>query len=422
MQLSPLQSRLAASIVASFLLVLLYLALFSPNFALAAELEQTLPVLLDDVEVPRAILSSDRSPLDTTYEPEFAAFDRSLIGRAPAGVTAVTNNVPSSMNVVAGTMQYFVFTVPSVTTRGAEQDRNSAPLELREAKEDELLSRDGLIERAATRTVFISANTCLQPQVIDASKTTMDPPQLTLYVSTSPSNLAPSPMGDSSTQTLVQFSEGAVMYNTTTSGDIYFGVHAPNVSTVFSGTTYNFQIAASVDAWYHSYDVESNADLIWVDSDSQGAILMTHNLTDSSNPIVDEQIMSSQPYVMFAQNVNDRSISGLTYSYCGLGNYAQIAATNNGKFTSLVTTTMTRLGPGGLPKQQFFFTGLNASSSYVGILASPRNTSALTKRDAPVIGGGGHVFRATNFTTKSGMYWLADSPPLGQFLLGKTAI
>ncbi len=65
-------------------------------------------------------------------------------------------------------------------------------------------------------------------------------------------------MGDKSKQALVEFDEGAVMYNTSTTGDIYFAVYAPNVSTVFSGTTYNFQVAASVDGWYHSFSVSTS--------------------------------------------------------------------------------------------------------------------------------------------------------------------
>ncbi|KAH8888860.1 hypothetical protein GQ53DRAFT_748774 [Thozetella sp. PMI_491] len=395
MQLSPLQSRLAASAVASCLLVLLYFALFSPQLALAAELKEAFPIILDDADFVGPLPA--RSPLDPSYEPDFALFDRSIIGRAPAGVTTLQPNVPSSMNVVPGTTQYFMFPAASLSTReGALDLRAEHPGPVA----DGLQERDGLAKRA-NRTVFVSANTCLQPQAIDPTKTTMDPPQLTMYVSTSPFNQAPNPMGDRSKQTWVEFTEGAAMFNTTTSSDLYFGIYAPNVSTVFTSTTYNFQVAASADNWYHSFNVQADADLIWVDSDSQGALLITHNLTDSTDPAMSAKIMQTQPYVMFAQNVNDRSINGLRYSYCGLANYAQIAAIKNGKFTSMVKSTMTRRGQGNMPKQQFYFSGLNTSSSYLGILASPGNSSTAGKRAEGAVGGGGHVFRATNFTTKS---------------------
>ena len=97
---------------------------------------------------------------------------------------------------------------------------------------------------------------------------------------------------------------------------------------------------------------------------------------------------------MYAKNKDDRSIDGLKYSYCGLQKHAQIAATKNGQFSSMVSTGMTKRGPGNLPKQQFFFSGLNSSASYLGILARDGSENGFA-------GGGGHVFRATSFSTKS---------------------
>ncbi|KAK4127668.1 hypothetical protein N657DRAFT_661727 [Parathielavia appendiculata] len=405
MQLSPLQSRLAASLVASCLLILLYLFLFPPNFALAAELREALPVVFD-LDFPNGPAS--RKFLDPTYEPEFPAFDRSIIGRAPAEVTSLTNNEPMPMNVDMGTTQRFVFALPAVSRRGVEEDRL-------EARADQSLSRErnagaGATEhdavsvkqeprqarRQALRTVYISANTCLQPQPIDPSKTSVDPPQLTLIVSTSAENL----VADPATQDMTVFNEGAVMYNLTTDREVYIGIRAPNVSEVFSGT-YNFRIAASTDGFYYSYNERDDADLIWVDSDSQGALLVTHNLTDKADPVAEQQIMSTQPYVMFAHNQKDRAINGLKHSYCGLLNYAQIAAIKDGRRTSLVRTGMTRRGPGNLPKQQFFFSGLNSSSKYIGILAKAgADGGALGKRQSAALRGT-QIFKATNFTTKS---------------------
>ncbi|KAK3326251.1 stretch-activated Ca2+-permeable channel component-domain-containing protein [Apodospora peruviana] len=404
MQLSPLQSRLAASVIATCLLIALYFTLFSPHFALATDLKQTLPILLDDpdsgVDLEYSVDASVRTSLDRSYEPEFAAFDRSIIGRAPAGVTSLANNVEADMNVIAGMTQVFAFEAPGAV----ERDRDASRLELREESDviqdgesDNALEFSAVERRQSSRTIYISANTCEQPQPRDLSKTQPDPPQLTLYVSTDPSNEQPGPNAKSSSQVLFAFTEGAVMYNLTTDNVVYIGVHAPNVSTEYMGQ-YNVHIAASTDMFFHTFNIEEDADLIWVDSDSQGALLITHDLTQSSDPALQQRIMSSQPYVMFAHNKEDRSINGLKYSYCGLQNNAQIAAIKNGQFASMVRMGMTKRPPGNLPKEQFYFSGLNSSADYVGILAQEGNG---TESGNGRPGGGGHVFRATSFSTKS---------------------
>ncbi|KAJ9142759.1 Calcium influx-promoting protein ehs1 [Pleurostoma richardsiae] len=410
MQLTPLQSRLAASVIASCLLIIIYFSLFSPHFALALELEHRSPIIFDD----GVVLERSQDSLDgrgEEYEPDFAAFERSIMGRAPAGVVSLVNNQPVPLNLEPDTTQVFVFESTEIFGRAEDSARlelrgehDGIENEIRDVEkrdiadigdEEEEEAINGVSKRQSTKKVYISANTCLQPQ--RATQTDMDPPQLTLYVATSSKNQSPGPDADMGQQQFRVFTEGAVMYEMETSGDIYLSISAPSVATVFSGT-YNFQVAVSVDAYYHSYDDSSDADLIWVDSDASSALLMTHNLTDSQDSTVDDEIMSKEPYVMFAQNAEDVSINGLQYSYCGLTNYAQIAAVNNGKFASMVTTGMTKRGAGNLPKQQFYFSGLNASSSYQGILANNTNSSTT---ESNVVGGGGHVFRATNFTTKS---------------------
>ncbi|KAK3308626.1 stretch-activated Ca2+-permeable channel component-domain-containing protein [Chaetomium strumarium] len=393
MALSPLQSRLAASLVASCLLLLLYLILSPPNFALAAELPEAWPVVLDGGDLRTA--PAARGLPDPTYEPEFSPFDRSIIGRAPPGFTSLTNNEPMPMNVDEGATQRFVFVLPGVSGRQTVEDR----LELRDeppvstdqsggagvgAAEHQEQEQD-IVRRQASETVYISANTCQQPQPVDPSKTTMDPPQLTLYVSTSAENQAPGPLADPGSQAMIVFTEGAATYSLTTNREVYIAVHASNVSDVFSGI-YNFRVVASTDRYYYSYNAQEGADLIWV-SDSQGALLTTHDLPNNTD---------TEPYVLFAHNKNDRAINGLRYSYCGLQNYAQIATTRN---ADMVRTSMTRRGGGNRPKQQFLFSGLNSSAEYVGILAT--DGSRLGKRQttgtATTV-----VFNATSFSTKSG--------------------
>ncbi|EAQ86513.1 hypothetical protein CHGG_07766 [Chaetomium globosum CBS 148.51] len=410
MHLSPLQSRLAASLVASCLLILLYLVLFPPNFALAAELNEALPVIFDGLD-SAADLAGPGPLGPTTYEAEFSAFDRSILGRATRDLITLTNDEPLPMNVDQGVTQPFVFLLPRVSDRGAVGDR----LELRRERS---VSGDGhagagagaveneeggeqqgqdIEKRQAARMVYISANTCLQPQPVDPSKATEDPPQLKLYVSTSPDNTAPGPLADPETQHVKNFTQGAVTYNITTNREVYIGIHAPE-SERFSGT-YNLRLAASTDSYYYTYDTK-DPDLIFVDSDSQGALLMTPDLVDSRDPEEEDAIMEAPPYVLFAHNVKDRAVNGLKYSYCGLYNYAKIAATKDERQTGTVSTSMTKRGD-GRPKQQFFFSELNSSATYIGILAVDGADGGKLGKRQTAFERGPLVFKEMNFTTKS---------------------
>ncbi|KAL2197595.1 stretch-activated Ca-permeable channel [Corynascus similis CBS 632.67] len=412
MHLSPLQSRLVASLAASCLLILLYLILFPPDFALAAELSEAPPVVTDDFDL--SIDSAKLNPRDSMYEPEFSAFDKSITGRAPEGITQLTNDEPMPMNLEPGSTQIFVFAPPSRSS-GEENDRRhelrgehntskvgdaGAGAGAAEGSKSRQENERNLEKRQGSQTVYISANTCQRPQAVEPSKTTKDPPQLTLFVSTTAANQAPGPLADEGSQEVIVFKEGAVMYSFDTNGEVYLGVYAPDVSESFSGP-YNVRIAVSTDSYYYSYDDGDDNDLIWVDSDSQKALLITHNLTDSADPNEEAEVMNTQPYVLFAHNKKDRAINGLKYSYCGLYNYAQIAATKDERSTDLVRTGMTKRGPGNLPKQQFFFTGLNSSAEYFGILARDgRAGGHLGKRQA-ASQRGTLVLKATNFSTKS---------------------
>lgn len=385
MQLSPLQSRLAASVIATVLLIILYLSLFNPQFALAQEMNHVSPIMLEDsisLDVPA---DSEFEMRNAIYEPEFQPFDRSIVGRATTFDTVtLTNNVPAANNLNAGESMVFVFD-------------NSQELELREEpaiSEEASDGEEGRPRKRATTTLYISANTCLQPSA--NSTTSASPPQLTLYVSNSTDNKTPGPSADPTQQVIQTFTKGAVMYNMTTSDTAYVAIAAGNMSSNYSGI-YNFQIGMSVDGWYHTYNETDTQELFWVDSDTTSVLLMTQNLTTSRDQKIMERIMSTPPYVMFAQSHADNSIAGMEYSFCGLSNKAQIAAERNGQATTQILTGMTKRGAGRHPKQQFYFSGLNSSTKYQGILA--RNVDNSTNTN--VRGGGGTVFRATEFETKS---------------------
>lgn len=407
---------MAASLAASFLLLVVYLFLFSPQFALAAEILSEHGGAGGDAFDAWA-LAEDMEQQDTAetldlrsdmYEPDFPLFDRSVIGRAPSGVTSLTNNVKSNQNLDQGSSIRFVVEV--ATLSGREVDSSEA-FELRRRQEDShdtdrFVAEDeqnatdlSEVERRATptKTLWISANTCMQPDRPVANQTFMDPPQLTLYVSTSSDNDAPGPAAPPDNQKVLVFDEGAVMYNVTFTEDVYFTITAPNVSDWFTSSLYNVDVAASVDQSYHSYDSDTEPDLVWVDSDAGAALLRTGNLTNSS-----DTTLSTAPYTMFAYPQNDATVKGVMKSYCGLKEYAQIGGSQ--ATTALMSTGLTTRGQGNLTKQEFFITGLNKSSIYEAILVQEPGVAApdsLSKRDDTVAGGGGVVFRQTEFDTKS---------------------
>lgn len=396
MQLSPLQSRLAASAAATVLLIILYLSLFNPQFALAQDVggADSSPIILEESTIWERGASSEGEleMRDAMYEPEFQAFDRSILGRQAASTTSLTNNVPAAMNIASGATSVFAFDSSQLATREATQFELRGEPAADEADPDAGETKP--LSKRAGSTVYISANTCSQPS--GNSTTSSAPPQLTLYVSNSTDNTSPGPSADASQQEVLAFTEGAVMYNFTTSNSVYVAVSASNVTSDFTGQ-YNVQIAASVNGWYHSYNETNTEELFWVDSDTKSVLLITQNLTKSREKDAYDEYTANKPYVMFAQNVDNPSINGMRHSYCGLNNNAQIAAVRNGQTNTQVTTGITRRGAGGYPKQQFYFDGLNSSATYLGILAKNIDNSSNTN----VVGGGGSVFRATQFETKS---------------------
>ncbi|KXH61762.1 calcium influx-promoting protein ehs1 [Colletotrichum nymphaeae SA-01] len=414
MQLSPLQSRLAASLIASLLLIILYYLLSTPTFALAAELRGDTQPVLDDVQFDDSL--EQRSSLEPTYEPEFAAFDRSIIGRAPAGVTGLTNNVKVNRNVPGNSTQSFVFEAITIFANffdGTDEAFMVGPREgSNESISPELVNIEGVKpddeerglrrRQAQGRTVYISATTCIQPQRA-ANNTKEDAPQITMYISTSQDNQTPGPGQNSTLQKEVAFVEGAATFSVNATGDVFIGIGAPSKDTDKFTGDWNFDVAASTDDFFHSFD-GNPSELLWVDSDSSAALLTTQNLTTSQNETLIQEIMGSGlPFIMFVENREQPTTKGVRRSMCGLENYAQIAAKKGGKFGNLASTLMTTRGAGNLPKQQFFFNGLNASALYSGILVRTSNSSSSRKRqDGAQSGGGGKVFEATPFETKDG--------------------
>lgn len=407
MQLSPLQSRLAASLIASCLVIVLYLFLFAPQFASATDLIE-IPRSLDydDLvdDIADTITSLDeRGPL---YEPEFSLFDRSIIGRVSDAASSLEVDSPTRFNIDPESTLTYVFQVASVSGRSSQEPGTSS-YELRRSLDetqdpsqgdghDGLDSHLDLSERQThSKTLYISVNTCNQPVRISPDQTTVDPPQLTLFVSTSAENTSPGPAKDQDTQKTLVFDEGAVMFNTSLDRDVYFSISAPKVSDkLFTmALPYNYEVALSLDGYYHSYDSSDQPNLYWVDSDASSALLKTQNLTSRS-----EEVISTPPYMVFVQNTNDLDIHGIRKSYCGLSSWAQIRPLQNGNSQATVGL---RRGAANLTVQEFYISGLNASANYTGIVAL--NTSlSLQKRQEGGSGGGVVVYDGVPFSTKPG--------------------
>ncbi|KAI0490703.1 stretch-activated Ca2+-permeable channel component-domain-containing protein [Xylaria cf. heliscus] len=409
MQLSPLQSRLAASVIASCLVIVLYLFLFAPKFALAAEL----------VGVPSSNFDSDGAFYESedlvdsfdvrssSYEPDFPLFDRSIIGRVSDGSNSLNADTPTRSNIDPGNTIVYVFEAASVSGRSAQVHDTSHELRRRMngtqeivevAGDDELGADLDLVPRQTpSKTLYISVNTCNQPSRISPDQTTMDPPQLTLFVSTSSENTSPGPGKDQGTQETIVFDEGAVMYNTSLDRDVYFSVSAPEVSETYFSTSlpYNYEVTVSLDGYYYSYDNSAQPNLYLVDSDASSAYLTTLNLTSRQ-----DQVISTPPYMVFVQSTNNLNINGIRNSYCGLSSWAQIRPLSNGNSQASIGL---RQGETNLTTQEFYISGLNASTNYTGIIAL--NTSLTVQKRQESSSGGGSaggviVYNGVSFTTK----------------------
>jgi len=392
-KLTPLQSRFAASLVAFFVLLVLYLSLTQPHFAYAAELDSRIHAedhnhyMLHDHE-------QDVDTSDAAATGEGNLFEQ-LVPRAAVGVSALANNDPQNMNIDIGETQNWVFPQEAIDGPNGVTGPGLPSARLERRGDDMAVGE--LKRRQATKKVYITLNTCLQPSSnTSTSDSDVIPPQLQMFVSLSGANQKPGPGSTKADQQTVEVVGGYALAEVNASSDVYVGVAAPNTSS-FSGI-WNYEVAASIDAPYHGADA-SGPNLHFVDGDNHAALLITNDTTQAAaNSTVYQEWMSLKPpYGVFAQNQNDRAILGVQYSYCGLQNNARVVA-NLDNVQNQNVATMTNRGLGGNPKEQFYITGLNASSTYWGFLAMEGNSTA---SGAGVVGGGGMVWAAINFTTKS---------------------
>lgn len=339
---------------------------------------------------------------EQNYEPDFAGFDRSIIGRVPGESDGLDNNVPIKRNIRQGQTQYWVFRKntpfgPTSTAAREPLPFESAPRyslenvtsgDIPEENESQnLLKRQE--DSQKSRMLFASLTICNQPSFKDQSLSKEAQPLLTVYISQSSDNPKPGPgQSDFSFETL----QGYWAKGIDASADIHFGVSAaenPN----FDGD-YNYELTVSIDALYAAHNpltrspTENEDYLVVVDSDSTSALFVSSNLT-----------IDRPPYSIFVYSSNDPAVLGIQRSLCGLQNYVQIKGNLlNGPSTSNVDTQLAGRGQGD-QNQQFHVRGLNASTEYFAILAIDGNS---TNDGGNVVRGGGTVGTAVPFRTKSG--------------------
>lgn len=366
------------------------------------------------------------------YEAEFVGFDRGIIGRVASenDPTPLLNNRAVTTNVEQGQTVSFSFlnsslwgalspqasglpspvwlrrSVESAGSMGQNGFEGPDPGLLEhedgahvspEDRETNFTLRPRQSSSADTRTLYITVNTCTQPEAKGADL--VAPSQLELYISQSEKNKNPGPGQDNSLQQVYQLDGGAAMVTMNTTGDVYIGLFGSNLTEKYTGT-WNAQIAASIDAPYHYYNSDIS-NLILVDSDSVSALLVTDDLGTNNGPIYEEWVKLTPPFTMFASKTVNSSMSGLQYSYCGLEKKAEIAGTiNGGQSTGKFQVSMTTRGEYDYPKQQLYLDGLTPGTSYSGILAMSGNATALGREG---VGGGGKVWKAMTFSTISGM-------------------
>ncbi|KAF2660839.1 hypothetical protein K491DRAFT_687965 [Lophiostoma macrostomum CBS 122681] len=416
-KLSPLQSRLLASVIATCLVIIIWISFQPHHFVYAAEL----PVAPQDVEYSQlgqlippdtdseAILGSEvhgnpEAEREGGYVGDFKYFDRSLIGRAEEGVDTLTNNEAKEMDTTPGTTKYFVLEKSQIQARRRAYQDSS--LELRDtvntsesATEDEdgPHARDLLQSRQGSDQVYITVNTCQQP--IPEHIATDDPPQLTLYVSTSANNQKPGPKSKDGV-TSITFQHGYGAYNATTTSDVYIGIDAPALTKGWNGS-FSFQITASTDAPYDTYD-QWDTFLRMVDTDADSSLFVTQDLLSERNDtanITNWMGVTPVPFSMYAFKSTDWGGKGLEWSKCGL-QWSLDHALNSTNSTQKITvdTTMTNRST-SLPKGQFHVMGLEKNTSYVGFLAMD-GVNGLVPENMTAIRGS-RVWNQFNWTTKA---------------------
>jgi len=436
-KLAPLQSRLLASVATTCLVVTLWISFQPQSFAYAAEIV-TPPeyILRSEFELSISPILPDDPPIVTggaggevhneaLYMPDFAYFERSLVGRQEDEVTELNNNQKVEMVIMPNTTRHFRFKKSQLVNKRtvvAEEDfstttnsRNtlddrSEPVRVYAGDGDK--NNDGLeggafdnqMKKRQTRgQLWISANTCRQPTPT-VMLVTDPPPQLTLWVWTSTNSAKPQPSTNSNAKR-VEFQRGYVDYTLSADADIFIAVSAPALTQGWNGT-WQFEVAATVDkGHFHGYNISTDF-IFMVDTDSDSALFITHDLTTTNDSAAvtrwtDLGEQNKIPLTMYAFPEDTWSkVMGLEQSYCGL--QEQFKTTNNLSVEHSITT---KFGD-TIPRGQFHVQGLKTATKYRGFLAATGGGDGMMLSNNITIQSGGTVFKQFNWTTKAGMHIL----------------
>lgn len=399
---TTLQCYLTATVITAFLLVLASVPTahaegILPHGLGAENVNVGGPVVSDGAGLPFALDSFNGLELRDSVDENGESNGLDLVRRYPKTGTSLANNNFQEKTIEAGDTQWWYITTEVVNGqkaaagKGLPASLNSRGLDDSKEIEHELRRRD--LEKRST-TVYLSLTTCQKP----ISNNTADAgsfPQLEVYVSMSEKLQEPGPGKNDTLQNMTTAAGGYASVQFDADGDVFIGVSAPN-STAYSGS-YKYQIAASIDAFFHQVDTDDPF-LYFVDADNSAALLVTNNLTlsDPNSTNYQQWMNITPPYTMFAHNINSTALAGLEQSFCALDELSQV-----GRISNSVEVGMTSRGLGNKPKEQFYITGLNRSSTYDGILAMVGNS---TLSGNGVVGGGGKVWQPMNFSTKAGLY------------------
>ncbi|KAJ6179105.1 hypothetical protein N7519_009566 [Penicillium mononematosum] len=396
-QYNALQCYITATISAIFILFALtcdsvaYAYSDAPN---GPDTESTLNLrgvdTSDGAGLPFALDSFNGLELRDSVDEDGESNGLELVRRYPNAVKALGNNQfeESKDPLEIGAVHWYY--LPKTVVNGKHDPKGAGlPAYMNATDEDndaddsasELRKRDEDFSKRALTTVYLSLTTC--------KKTTYQQNRLTRWV---PAVASPGPGKDDSQQDIHTAVGGYVGITVDTDSDVFIGVAAPN-STDYTGS-YTYQIAASIDDFFHNI-VDNDPNLFFIDADVSAALLVTNNLTQSAENSTNYQQWMDivPPYTMFAHNINDTALQGLEKSFCALDTLSQV-----GRISNSTEVGMTNRGLGNKPKEQFYITGLNQSSSYSGLLAMVGNSTASGNG---IIGGGGKVWQPMNFTTKA---------------------
>jgi calcium channel MID1 len=449
-KLTPLQSRLLASVIATCILVVIWIEFQPKYFVYASELPsapedamhsqfgQAIPP--DEVsirieegesedkgigETPHgesgypAILERrerEEAEEDVGYMPDFAYFDRSLIGRQQEEVFNLTNNVKKEMDTNPGLTAHFVLAKSQLKIK-REEDGSAFPAELDARVVENISKKDGeaeddldldatdeerLEKRQNRQQVWISANACRQPLPTTELITESSSPQLRLYVSTSTKNQKPGPEAkDNLAIDPITFQGGYANFTVQTNSDIFIGISAPPLTDGWAGS-WHYEVVASINGYYHTYHEEETF-LFMVDTDSASALFITPNITATNDTSAIQKWvdMKPLPFVMYTQPTEKWGpMTGLERSFCALQ-----TAINTTANTTVKSTITTNFGDAdrNLAKAQFHVQGLKNGTAYQGFLAINGTTEGLDIPGVGLVRNGGQVWRQFNWTTKAGM-------------------